>query len=380
MKNKIFIIIVICSTAFGVFTAFKSPKETNIKKYDSQTFSLQNFSDNLQTALNGKTMGYGFVIYGGANEKPDIVYTHGLKRTKKDGGNLPFDYTSRMHIASMSKTLTAIASIQLLMENNLPVNTLIKDYLPANWERGRNIDKLTFKDLLTHMSGIRANGQEKCSGESYEQLECKIKQGVNPDSMYVYSYQNMNFALLRILIPKLEGFEHLEKNNDTSTAFKYIRYVKRNVINRSDPVNEPICYPEKSENVYYYNWPYGKGHGQRFYNYAQVCGAYGWYISVLDYGKIIHKLFYSDDILKSAWRDTMTSGSLGCYTYGGKHGGYFWHNGGWDWTDNNGSGKMNSCWMYFPDGVIAVAIVNSDIPGWWPDIMAHAYDKAWKKK
>lgn len=341
-------------------------------------FSVDRFAAQLRNELNGKTMGYGFAIYHDGSKV--LEFTHGLKRTIKDGGKLDFDNTSRLHIASMSKTLTAIATIELLKKDGLTPDTKIRDYLPTDWELGPNVGKITFRDLLTHMSGIRANGPSDCNGESYKQLECKIKTGVRLDSMAVQSYQNMNFALLRILIPKLEGFDHLSgEANDTSTAYKYIRYVHNHIFDKCGLNGRGITHPDLAENVWYYQWPYKNVTGQRFYDYALNAGAYGWYVSVDDYAKIINNLFNSNELLDGAWRDTMTTRGLGCYTYEGKHGGYFWHNGGWSWIDIAGAGNVNTCWMYYPNNVICVSMVNSDIPGWFPDILAQAYDKAWKK-
>ncbi len=352
--------------------------KTPVQEDTTSGFSIDRFAANIKNELDGKTMGYGFAIY--QNGSKVLEFTHGLKRAVKDGGKLDFDNTSRLHIASMSKTLTAIATIQLLEKDGLTPDTKIKDYLPPDWDLGQNVGKITFRDLMTHMSGIRANGPEDCNGESYKQLKCKIKTGVRLDSMAVQSYQNMNFALLRIIIPKLEGYEHLNgEANDTSTAYKYIRYVHSHIFDKCGLSGKGLTHPDLAENVFYYEWPYKSVTGQRFYDYALNTGAYGWYVSVDDYAKIINTLFNSNELLSNEWRDTMTTDGLGCYTYKGKNGGYFWHNGGWSWSDNAGSGNLNTCWMYFPNNVIAVAMVNSDIPGWFPDILAHAYDKAWKK-
>ncbi len=342
-------------------------------------FSSDKFAAQLKNELNGKTMGYGFAIYQDGSKV--MEYSNGLKRVVKDGGELDFDNTSRLHIASMSKTLTAIATTQLLKKDGIEPDTKIKDYLPPDWEIGPNVEKITFRDLMTHRSGIRDDGPADCNGETYKQLECKIKTGVQVDSMAVHRYQNMNFALLRILIPKLEGYDHLSgEANDTSTAYKYIRYVNDNIFNKCGFSGRGLTHPDLTENVWYYHWPYENVAGQRFYDYALSMGAYGWYVSVDDYAKIINTLFNSNELLDGAWRDTMTTDGLGCYTYRGKHGGYFWHNGGWTWSDKSGSGQLHTCWMYYPNNVICVSMVNSDIPGWFPDILAHAYDKAWKKQ
>jgi len=344
----------------------------------AKIFELSRFEENIRKTLDGKTMGYGFVLYDGVRDYPAFNVARGWKRVAADGGNLKFDLTSRIHIASMSKTLSAIATLQLLKKDNLTTYDKLVDFLPRWWKTGPNADQITLRDIMQHMSGIRNEGEKNCDGESFRELRCVTERGVNPDSMGVYSYQNMNFAMLRVAIPKLEGYDHAEKNDDSLTAFRYIDYVNNNIIRTAGAEEVGFCRPTPDDYQYYYKWPYEpKSKGQRFYDYSLKTGAYGSYISVEDYGKIIYKLFNSEEILDSAWRDTLVTNHLGCYTYKGKHGGYIWHNGEWTWTDKSGSGQMNSCWMYFPNGVIAVAMVNSNIPEWFPDILAHAYDNAW---
>ncbi len=377
MKQKMLIsAALLCLLYYFAGSAFIPVPQPDTEK---KKFSYSKFAENLKKRLDDTTTGYGISIYG----KGVLVehFTHGDKRTHRDGGDIAFENSSRLFIASMSKTLTAIATIQLLKADGLTPNTLIKDYLPPDWELGQNIDKITFRDLLTHMSGIRANGPQDCNGELYKQLRCKISKGVKLDSMAVQSYQNMNFALLRIIIPKLEGFNHLPgEANDTSTANKYVRYVHKNVFDKCGLNGRALTHPDLSENVWYYALLYPGLAGQRFPgDWTPFLGAYGWFVSVDDYATVINKLFHSDKLLDKAWRDTMTTDGLGCYTYGGDHGGYYWHNGGWSDSETVGDGNLNTCWMYYPENdVMCVAMVNSDIPAWFPDILAHEYDKAWK--
>lgn len=325
-------------------------------------------------------MGYTFVIdYKGHRER---IFSDGLRRTDKDGGNLPYDLFAKFHIASMSKTLTAIATLQLLKQNNLTTYTKIKDYLPSDWTLGPNIDKIYFRDLLRHESGIRVTSDTAKNGDEYRRLKKKIQEGVLADSFGVNQYQNMNFSLLRVIIPKLAGFSDLAQGNDTSTANKYVRYVRKNVLDPCTMIGVIGCTPDT--NLHYYVWPYDNTHGQTFGDYSQVCGAFGWYLSVTDYGNIISKLFNSEMLLTKAWRDTMTANNLGCYPDNVKKGTSYNHNGGWGiwlWCGNADSckGSANSGWIHFPNGIDAVCMVNSDIPGnWFPGVFLDAYAKAWK--
>jgi CubicO group peptidase (beta-lactamase class C family) len=366
---------------FCYFIAFGGKCQKEVDCDGGKCFNLDTFSANIKKALNGKCVGYGFTIY--YNGKLERFFTDGLKRTQVDGGNLPFDNFAKMHIASMSKTLTAIATLQLLKKNNLTTYTKIKNYLPSDWQLGPNVDKITFRDLMKHEAGIRVTNTPNCNGDSYDMLKCKIKEGVNSGDMGAghSEYQNMNFSLLRILISKLAGFQHKATGNDVFTANNYVKYVQDNILTPCSVTNGN-CFPDPASQQYYYDWPYNNTKGSTFADYTLNSGAFGWYLSVTDYGNIISKLFNSQDLLTNNWRDTMTNNYLGCGGYGGLKGDYKWHNGGWAWvwTVNNvtTSGQLNTCWMYYPNNVIAVVHVNSGpIPDWFPNILAGAYDKSW---
>ena len=51
---------------------------------------------------------------------------------------------TRMHLASVSKFLTAAGTVHLLDTKGLSYDTPIIDYLPAHWTKGANINKITF--------------------------------------------------------------------------------------------------------------------------------------------------------------------------------------------------------------------------------------------
>jgi CubicO group peptidase (beta-lactamase class C family) len=366
------------SLIFILFYFILSIKSQDLTDCDNgKCFYIDSLSEHIYKTLTGHCMGFGFVIYKDGNIKKEVL--SGNKCLEVDGAEERFDTFSKMHIASMSKTITAICVLRQLAHDRLNTYELIKDFLPADWKLGPNTGKITFRRLMRHEAGIRVTKNEKTNGELYSQLKGKIEEGVHADSMDVEQYQNMDFAMMRILLPRLAGFKLPKKNRAQFTADRYIEYVKGQVFKTCE-LADANTFPSELHPVHNYKWPYKGGHGQLFYDYTLSCGAYGWYLSVSDYGKIINKLFNSEELLDSAWRDTMTTNHLGCYPYKGKNGEYYWHNGEWTWADGNGNGSANTCWMYFPNNVIVVAMVNSDIPGWFPDILAHAYDKAWVKE
>ena len=297
---------------------------------NGKCFNIDSLSTHIIKTLKGNCTGFGFVIYKDGVLKKEIHFGH--KRLKADGGAEPFDLISKMHIASMSKTITAICVLRQLAHDNLSTYTPISEYLPKNWVQGPNVDKITFRRLMRHEAGIRITTDKETNGETFEQLKGKMQEGVIADSIDVAQYQNMDFAMMRILLPRLEGFNLPENKRPEFVSEKYINFVKENIFKPCD-LTDANTFPSETDPVHNYNWPYKGGHGQLFYDYTLSCGAYGWYLSVSDYGKIINKLFNTEELLNTAWRDTMTSNELGCFAYKGKHGNYYWHNGGWEWYD-----------------------------------------------
>jgi hypothetical protein len=374
MKTRIFFIT--CLLLYFAISGSDCTHTGGVDCANGVCFYIDTFANNIDKSLKNHCMGYGYAIY--YKDTIQRFHSGGFKRTAADGGQELFSGFDKIHIASMSKTITAIATMQLLSKNNLNTSIKIKDYLPPDWVIGPNIDKITFRMLMRHEAGIRDTRVAGRNGDSYDALRNKIQDGVIADSIGVGQYQNMDYSLLRVIIPKLAGFPHLTQNNDTSTAYKYIRYVQQNIFKPCNVINGGNCFPQKSDSFYYYQWPYNNQKGTLLTDYSLGSGAFGWYLSVSDYGGIIDKLFNSQILLSNNWRDTMTTNYLGCGSIQGIKGNYF-NNGGWEWGDANGSGAMNACWIYFPNDIIIVVMANSDVPpNMFPWGIGPLYDNAWR--
>ena len=62
---------------------------------------------------------------------------------------------TRSFIASVTKTVTAVATLQLLEANDLTVTAKIAPWLPSDWVKGPGIAQLTFRDLMQHKTGFK---------------------------------------------------------------------------------------------------------------------------------------------------------------------------------------------------------------------------------
>ena len=116
-----------------------------------ECLNLPVFSQNIQNQLDGNVVGYQLVVGHGLWN--DTVAA-GEARTATDGAaEMSFDHN--FNLASVSKTITAVAVMQSLEANSLTANSPIGPHLPATWARGANFDDITFRELLTHTSGVR---------------------------------------------------------------------------------------------------------------------------------------------------------------------------------------------------------------------------------
>lgn len=151
----------------------------------------------LHAKLGGSVTGYawqlrqhGKAIAGGLWE---------WSQTAADAGQ-GWTHDTRMHIASVSKLITAFATANALRVHGKNVDDPIVDYLPDYWSRGSMVSSITFRHLLTHTAGFRTGG----SASDYALMKSKVAKGV-ASTYGSYDYENMNFGLCRILIPVLDG-------------------------------------------------------------------------------------------------------------------------------------------------------------------------------
>ena len=137
---------------------------------------------------------------------------------------------TRMHVASLNKIVTAIAMTRLLPEAGLGPDTLIHDYLPGYWAKGPNIEYLTFDNLMAHTSGLAFNSDSPPADFGY--MKSQIAAGTY--NIGQYSYQNVNYGLLRVLLATVNGNVPVDLNVvpefadalwDAATIAAYASYV-----------------------------------------------------------------------------------------------------------------------------------------------------------
>lgn len=160
------------------------------------------WAQNIDNLINKQAVGYAYIIMNHGLLMAKNAF--GQAHTATDPPTTAMTEDLSSNVASVTKTITAVAVLKLLAAKGVSVTSPIYPYLPSSWTLGPNVKTITFAELLTHTSGIRENFSPN-TDTTYANLQSLIQQGIQLSDK-VYSYQNANFALFRIIIPYLNGF------------------------------------------------------------------------------------------------------------------------------------------------------------------------------
>lgn len=349
---------------------------------DTIVFDIDLFEQNIGDALDGEAVGYSYAItLDGALYSEGGV---GLARTSADNPETAQSPTKEMHVASVSKMITAVAVLHLLEEKGVSVDDPIGPWLPSGWERGTGVDQLTFRNLMTHTSGFGQNVPGSSSGYSALQQLAAMDVGST-----TFNYENANFGMFRVIVSKLLGIDPLDYPEfpaDVLTSSAFILYVTDLLESVGITAD---CLPSDGNPTLYYRFPYDDSAGIELGSYELGCGGYGFYISARELAQLLATMRFTDELLSPESRQVMDEGFLGWmdpenpYPWGdgGPFGAYRNHGGDWGFNPAPKRG-LDSCVMNFPIVVQASLIINS-VGGAYPyqcQVLRNAYDAAWVPK
>lgn len=352
------------------------------------TFDVARFEQNIKDALAGQTVGHAFSIsYLGQLYQGGESF--GPARTTADAPALDQSPSKEMHVASVSKLLTAVVTLRLLDEKGLTPDTPVAPYLPSDWVLGEGVDELTFRDFMTHTSGFGQKG----AGSAYADLRTALAQDVQGPVMCGnnnvgptgFCYNNGNFGLMRVLVAGLLGIDmgtqYDEFDGGSFTAAAFLIYAQQ--VYESIGV-EIDCTSNDATPTIQYNLPDGGAQGYLEPNRQLICGGIGWFISSNELAAVMVNLRQTENLLSAEMRATMQEGFLGLMdpaNYGspsGAFGVYPMHGGDW----NHGAGEAHACAVAFPIKVEVGLVINSErgaIPHQCT-VLRDAFDQAWVAK
>ncbi|MCF3110664.1 beta-lactamase family protein [Niabella sp. CC-SYL272] len=351
-------------------------------KMPGMVFKTELFKKNLQEQLAG-ARGYQFLVmqHGKVAEKA----AYGLGSTPA-AGDMQANVDAYVNIASITKTLTAITTIKLLEKRHLGIHTKIGMWLPKSWAQHEDIKNLTFKDLLTHSSGIRG------SNTSWDTLKKVVSSPITAPQKPA-SYSNINFALFRAMLPKINnpvafGNQELalsEQDFDSWMSKEYIALVQEYVFDKAG-LGIRNCKPVEGNTLQMLNEAPARLEGLSHVDWTEFCGGGGFVLTTTDLARIITFLAHTEALLSKQQKQMMDSERLGWNGVFAVTGGIAYGHGGALYADRNGvDGPQNgdlglqTLIIKMPAGVELALSVNSVGDGWrnMYTIAKDAYNASW---
>jgi hypothetical protein len=338
-------------------------------------FDVNAFGQGLHAALKSSVAGYVMRL----RQHGNTIYTleWNWAKTPSDGGE-GWQPGVRMHIASVSKMITAMAMTKVLNDKKMSYDTKIVDWLPKYWAKGPHIDQITFRDLMTHRSGFNTGK----SDSDYGFMKANVAAGVTAHG--TYHYQNMNFGLCRILISTITGvipttavfnIPLLSNFNDLvwdfTTINGYVNYVQNHVFAPAGVTGPSLDHP--GPDALAYTFPVG-GNGWNSGNLASVSGGAGWHASVDDLLTVMGTFRRAGSIMTKAQAQTMLDSGFGIDLIQSTPLGTLYNKNGL-WQD--GGGHVEQSLAYFlPQDMELVVLANSPVgsPGqFFRDVVTNLY-------
>jgi Beta-lactamase len=326
-------------------------------------FDAPGFIHSLKEQLTGNVAGYSIRL----TESGWTIgqATQNWSKEPQDGARA-WTPDTRMHVASLSKTVTAIAMTRLLGERGISLNEPIIGYLPDYWTKGPGVDQITFAELMAHTSGLAFGSGSSQSDFAY--MKAQIAAGTTHSGQY--SYQNLNYGLCRILLatasgnipvdlifPPLLGADVNDQFWDFAAISVYKWYVA-NCVFAPAGVTGP-GFTHEAADALAYNFPV-TGNGWNSQDLTSMAGAAGWHMSVNEFLKVMATFRRSDTIVTSAQAQAMLDNGFGLNRpVVQTHLGSVYHKiGAW----HDGASQWEQCVAFFlPLQMELVILVNSPV-------------------
>lgn len=272
---SIILITLISIASFGqTGLQYKAPDEVAIPK------ALTNAIDSIFTAYADKVHSPG-VVYGiVSNGKLIHTGSKGFANVEK---RILADNNSAFRIASMSKSFTAMAILQLRDEGKIKLDDPVHKYIPGIKDQKlltADAPAITIRNLLTHTAGFPEDNPwgDRQLAVSDEAMLAMFKKGISFSNVpqETFEYSNMGFAMLGYIIKKVSGQP-------------YEQYIHENIFNKLGMKNTWWEYSEVPEKQFANGYRYVNGKWSKETPlHAGAYGAMGGLITTIeDFAKYI---------------------------------------------------------------------------------------------
>lgn len=289
----------------------------------------------------GNAEGYAYAVaqFGTTVASGAVGYT----RSQNDPPQTSWTTNSLVNIASVSKPVTAVATLQWLKLNGISLDTPFYSYLSSHVKAfGDGVEEVTFRNLLQMRSGLVEN-KTLYTDDFWLFVQNYLAQA-RQKPIGTYEYSNTNFTILQAVLEAQTG--------------SYTTWVTSNVFSQlglGSSQFTPTALPsDEATLIYTGNTDPNPG---TYWSTMQCVGPGGWIATANGLLGLLVGL-RNNVLLTAAETQMMFEQSLGWYTINGLYGSYFHHNGGLNSTTGT---KLRTGIVHFSNGYDAVLLVNSPV-------------------
>lgn len=263
--------------------------------------------------------------------------------------------TTRMQVASASKPITATALLLALHERGISVDTpavaLLGDSLGPF---GDGVPGITVRHLLSHRSGFPF---AYLRSPRLENTRALLAAPLPNPSGATPRYSNVNYSLARTILERVTGEQ-------------YGAFVQREFL-RPAGINGASLRSRPGDAMAHRSTAPVRGSVLDL-DFEDEAGAYGWFMTARDLAAWASSL-RTGRRLPAGLLDRAFADSLGWGKFTTTEGPAYGHQGQW----NIGGGQgVRSGLMLFPDGVVAVILVNTNTPFGTPPLLLAGYARS----
>jgi Beta-lactamase len=355
-------------------------------------FNAIAFEEAIHRECAGIVKGYSFVV---ADEDGIRAKVSGGWAQAPGDGDVPMKTFVSSCIGSVSKVLSAIALLHLFDRHQLSdglvqeqLDTMIWDKLPGLWRDSflnRNIDKITYRQLLQHKSGFLVTDGEAKQHTTGTKMSYVLSKGVQTSDMGDREYNNFNIAILLFLIPAIaypeatenihQKYKHLNvdgysKEITPEYGRLYGRYMHEVIFPKALEQISPTCQPLESLPHDRYARHYSSLSDQSggVIN-GEFCRAQGgWYISAQELAHFARTFAFTDRYIGPTTRaslyDPTHPDDRIVYSRTIEHDGFADELGQQDWAYHGGDqGGYHAALVKLPYDCYGIGMVNSSDRG-----------------
>ncbi|MEM7104823.1 MAG: serine hydrolase domain-containing protein [Bacteroidota bacterium] len=321
------------------------PQPPNPNPTTGKTVHLDELIEDFEAEIPFGFVGFQYTIAQNGSE--EHTNSFGKASLIVDGTEYDYENYHRKSLQSCSKTITAAAMIFELNKNNVSVHDSIYKYLPERWDT-EAVRDITFDELLRHESGFRG------TYDWYGMMRSYVEDSTFASKNYVYA--NVNFSMMRILIPNINeesraNLENLfgthgEDTYEWQIAQSYLFDVRQNLMIPSgvDPDVAPAPWDtDVIDKVRHYNFMDQSLSGYLFNDQTMMAGAGGWYMNSYEFAAFLSHLM--EDQFVYAQSETLMDREYGMFLGAFNGTDYYTHNGSYTSDDGRGTRAL---WVYVP--------------------------------